>query len=154
MSENENHTTGMFDNFIHPCLTCGTTVHVVSGQAQAHECGVLPESERVAYAWWQGHDAAKASVERERDEVAERLSALLCDLTGGRLSKPTYDVRTMVQAIEEFMGEQLEADAEARAEKAEATLARVRALAAEHAECSGCRTPWWLTAAFEGGDDE
>lgn len=27
-------------------------------------------------------------------------------------------------------------------------LAHIRALAAEHAECSGCPTPWWLTNAL------
>lgn len=45
--------------------------------------------------------AALARAENERDEVAGRLSELLCDLTGGRLSKPGYDVATMAQAVEE-----------------------------------------------------
>lgn len=39
-------------------------------------------------------------VEGERDDIADRLSALLCDLTGGRMSKTGYSVSTMIQAVE------------------------------------------------------
>ena len=41
-------------------------------------------------------DELRAEVERLEDS----LSALLCELTGGRLSKTTYDVPTMVREIE------------------------------------------------------
>lgn len=68
----------------------------------------------------------------DRLEAAEdaevRLSHLLCDLTGGRLSKTTYDVRTMVSEIEEHLGEALDRDDRERAEAAEAAIERVRAL--------------------------
>lgn len=58
----EQLTTSMFDNFIHPCLDCGTTIRVVNGQRQPHECQTFGEQDsQVAYAWWQGYDAAKAS---------------------------------------------------------------------------------------------
>lgn len=39
---------------------------------------------------------------RERDELEEKLSAYLCDNTGGLLSKTTYSVRDMSQATEEY----------------------------------------------------
>lgn len=44
--------------------------------------------------------SSKKTIKRERDDLAERLSSLLCDLTDGLLSKTNYDVRTMVQAVE------------------------------------------------------
>ena len=43
---------------------------------------------------------ATAKAEAERDEIAGRLSRLLWRLTAGRLSKPTYDVPTMVAEID------------------------------------------------------
>ena len=46
----------------------------------------------------------------ERDEIADRLSILLCDLTGGRLSKTTYPVPVMVQEIERYLSECHESD--------------------------------------------
>lgn len=51
-------------------------------------------------------DSLTATVQRlatERDTYAARLSEVLCDLTGGRLSKPDYDSQTMIQAIEEHL---------------------------------------------------
>lgn len=49
----------------------------------------------------------------QRDDLDARLSHLLCDLTRGRLSKTTYDVRTMVQEVEEsFSGDMDEVSAE------------------------------------------
>lgn len=42
----------------------------------------------------------RGRVEAERDDLALRLSALLCDLTGGLMSKTGYSVATMVQAVE------------------------------------------------------
>lgn len=36
-----------------------------------------------------------------------------------------------------------------RREMAQSSLDHIRALAAEHAQCSGCPTPWWLTQALE-----
>ena len=65
------------------------------------------------------------TAEAEREEIAGRLSALLCDLTGGRLSKPTYDVPTMVQEIEEHLTRELEIDAEAERDRARDTAARL-----------------------------
>jgi len=46
----------------------------------------------------------------ERDEIAGRLAHLLCDLTGGRLSKTTYPVPVMVQEIEQYLSECHESD--------------------------------------------
>lgn len=49
------------DTFVHPCLTCGTTVHVVGGEEQPHECPAFATDESpAAYAWWQGREAAIA----------------------------------------------------------------------------------------------
>ena len=63
----------------------------------------------------------------ERDEIAGRLSDLLCDLTGGRLSKTGYSVATMRQAIEEAF----EADHQAEVADLRAKVERVEALADE-----------------------
>lgn len=92
---------------------CGFTI-VVDGEEEP--C----DREATGWRWYQGHDhedmldeacwehenvggnrmhAAEAEVER----LENNLSALLCDLTGGRLSKTTYDVGTMAQAIEEYI---------------------------------------------------
>ena len=46
-------------------------------------------------------EARVREAEEQRDEVSGRLSELLCDLTGGLLSKPGYDVPTMTQAVED-----------------------------------------------------
>ena len=53
----------------------------------------------------------------ELEEVGSRLSHLLCDLTGGLLSKATYPVPVMVQAIEEHLGKYYESDAQAKVER-------------------------------------
>ena len=53
----------------------------------------------------------------ELEEVGGRLSHLLCDLTGGLLSKATYPVPVMVQAIEEHLGKYYESDAQAKVER-------------------------------------
>ena len=82
-----------------------------------------------------------AEVERERDEYAERLSVVLCDLTGGRLSKPTYSAQTMIQEID--------AEHERRTEAALADLrARVKPLARE---CQGLVSRY-TRAPGENGD--
>lgn len=67
-------------------------------------------------------------VEAERDDLADRLSALLCDLTGGLMSKTGYSASTMIQAVEaEFEKHQTAemVDAIARAESAEAAHAEL-----------------------------
>ena len=71
-------------------------------------------------------------------EMGERLSALLCDLTGGRLSKASYPVSVMTQAIEEHLGNCYESDAvdallatQQRVDAAEARLAAVREACAD-----------------------
>jgi len=68
-------------------------------------------------------DAAEAEVER----LSSNLGDLLCDLTGGLLSKTNYDVRTMVQAVEQNFQDDVD-DAEARADAAESALRQVREL--------------------------
>ena len=47
------------------------------------------------------------------DDVSSRLGGLLCDLTGGKLSKPNYSVRAMVQAVEEYFEEVYREDSNA-----------------------------------------
>jgi hypothetical protein len=56
-----------------------------------------------------------------------RFSELLCDLTDGLLSKTGYDVRAMVQQVEETFGKYAEADRKPLEDK----VARAEALAAE-----------------------
>ena len=46
----------------------------------------------------------------ERDEIAGRLAHLLCDLTGGRMSKTSYPVPVMEQEIERYLSECHESD--------------------------------------------
>ena len=46
----------------------------------------------------------------ERDEIAGRLAHLLCDLTGGRMSKTSYPVPVMAQEIEQYLSECHESD--------------------------------------------
>lgn len=46
--------------------------------------------------------ARLTKVTQERDELEGKLSAYLCDNTGGLLSKTTYSVRDMSQATEEY----------------------------------------------------
>ena len=72
-----------------------------------------------------GVDGPFDALVAERDEIAGRLSHLLCDLTGSRLSKTGYSVQTMVQEIEEY----LTADLEAENERLREQLAAVEALA-------------------------
>ena len=70
----------------------------------------------------------------ERDElrgVESRLCLLLCDLTGGLLSKATYPVPTMVAAIEEHLSECHESDLKDERDALAAKVERVRALADE-----------------------
>lgn len=46
----------------------------------------------------------------ERDEIAGRLAHLLCDLTGGRMSKTSYPVPVMEREIEQYLSECHESD--------------------------------------------
>ena len=94
-------TAGMFDNFIHPCLTCGTTVHVVSGQTQPHECHDLPAADQPAYAWWQGYDAAKAHDTVAKKAKAEALREYADDLEANS-SAETWDWSDFVSDAREY----------------------------------------------------
>lgn len=110
-------------------------------------------------------DRRAEKAEQERDDLEERLSGFLCEMTGGKLSKTGYDVRTMVMHAEEENQRWVDAavkEAEERAEKAEAAreelqgvLERVKALPdlARHEEahldccggkgyCDHCYNPW------------
>lgn len=63
--------------------------------------------------------------------VERRLSELLCDLTGGRLSKTGYDVRTMVGEVEDVFeryAEEDRAELQAERDRLAATVDRVEAL--------------------------
>ena len=75
------------------------------------------------------HEKAEAA-EVERDEIAGRLSALLCELTGGRLSKTTYDVRTMVAEIDSAYDD-AQREERTELERLAEVVARVEALADE-----------------------
>lgn len=71
---------------------------------------------------------ALAEAEAERDDLAWRLSCFLDEVTGSRLSKTGYDVRTMVQATEEEFARYYDREyraLEARAEAAEAEQDRL-----------------------------
>lgn len=47
--------------FIKPCLDCGTTVQVKDAREQPHEHRVFHKDDSpLAYAWWEGYDAARA----------------------------------------------------------------------------------------------
>ena len=63
----------------------------------------------------------------ERAEAAEaKLSTLLCDLTGGLLSKPTYDVRTMRTYIEDHTQRLIDEEVREATAEADATVDRMR----------------------------
>jgi hypothetical protein len=72
-------------------------------------------------------DRAEAA-EAERDEIAGRLSALLCELTSGRLSKTTYDVPTMVAEIDSVYDDAHQED-RAERDRLAGIVEQVRALA-------------------------
>jgi anti-sigma factor ChrR (cupin superfamily) len=65
---------------------------------EAVENAVLPVRVRQVIAV---ADQEQAELRAEVERLESNLSTLLSDLTGGRLSKATYDVRAMVQAVEE-----------------------------------------------------
>ena len=73
-------------------------------------------------------EAEKEALRADRDEIADRLSVVLCDLTGGKLSKTGYSAQTMIQAVEE--------EFEQRAEAAEAALSGLVAAVEAVAEAS------------------
>ena len=73
-------------------------------------------------------EAEKEALRADRDEIADRLSVVLCDLTGGKLSKTGYSAQTMIQAVEE--------EFEERTEAAEAALAGLVAEVESLAEAS------------------
>ena len=64
----------------------------------------------------------------ERDEIAGRLAHLLCDLTGGRMSKTSYPVPVMAQEIEQYLSECHESDLKDERDALAAKLDAVRAL--------------------------
>ncbi|MGZ4519121.1 MAG: hypothetical protein ACXVXP_09440, partial [Mycobacteriaceae bacterium] len=55
-------------------------------------------------------DEERASLVAEVERLSSNLSDLLCELTGGRLSKTNYDVRTMVREVEAYFEEFAEED--------------------------------------------
>ena len=69
--------------------------------------------------------ADKERAEAEVDELQGRLSELLDNLTGGRMSKTNYDVRTMVQEVEAYF----ERTQDGEVAELRATVERVRELA-------------------------
>lgn len=71
---------------------------------------------------------ARFAAEQDRDDLADRLSELLCDLTGGKLSKTNYSVQTMKTEIEECLSRELEVEAAAERDDLRAKVERVEAL--------------------------
>ena len=69
----------------------------------------------------------------ERDEIAGRLAHLLCDLTGGRMSKTSYPVPVMAQEIEQYLSECHESDLKDERDALAAAVERARVLATEWA---------------------
>ena len=85
----------------------------------------------------------------ERDEIAGRLAHLLCDLTGGRMSKTSYSVPVMVQEIEQYLSECHESDLKDERDALAAAVERVQALhvaarfsGATRWVCSECCIDW------------
>ena len=74
----------------------------------------------------------------ERDEIAGRLAHLLCDLTGGRMSKTSYPVPVMAQEIEQYLSECHESDLKDERDALAAKLDTVRALHQAYV-CEECR---------------
>ena len=74
----------------------------------------------------------------ERDEIAGRLAHLLCDLTGGRMSKTSYPVPVMAQEIEQYLSECHESDLKDERDALAAAVERVRALHQAYV-CEECR---------------
>ncbi len=74
----------------------------------------------------------------ERDEIAGRLAHLLCDLTGGRMSKTSYPVPVMAQEIEQYLSECHESDLKDERDALAAKLGAVRALHQAYV-CEECR---------------
>ena len=64
-----------------------------------------------------------AEVATERDDLPQRLSALLCDLTNGLMSKTNYDVQTMVQEVEAAFSEAFQSERQTIAAQALAEAA-------------------------------
>jgi hypothetical protein len=67
MNVNTEHlaAAGILTSFVHPCQVCGQTVRVVDSEAKAHVCQTFSAGDSLAaYAWWQGYDAAMASIDR------------------------------------------------------------------------------------------
>ncbi len=93
------------------------------------------------------------AVRAERDEIAGRLAELLCDLTGGRLSKTTYPVPVMVQEIEQYLSECHESDLKDERDELAAKVERVRALHYA-ADNDGARTPICETCHGKAGVHE
>lgn len=79
--------------------------------------------------------AERDEVTRQQEDLEDRLSAYLCDSTGGRLSKTSYDASTMIQHTEEYYDELHSADLK----EVEAQYARLHKA---------------ITEALEGGPSE
>lgn len=91
----------------------------------------------------------------DRDDLEERLSLLLWELTDCKLSKSGYDVRTMVSEIEatfERYAEMDRAELQADRDSLAATVERVRAIAESHigSPCGCNAIAYQIRAAIEG----
>ena len=67
-------------------------------------------------------------VAEDGDEIAGRLAHLLCDLTGGRMSKTSYPVPVMEREIEQYLSECHESDLKDERDALSAAVKRVREL--------------------------
>ena len=91
------------DTFIRPCLLCGKTVHTVGGVEQEHaHHAVESDQESIAYAWWQGHDAATPAVSvsgatREATEAQVQAAAesMACEASGPVCRSLTHHTGTL-----------------------------------------------------------
>jgi hypothetical protein len=85
------------DTFAHPCIECGTTVHVVNGQAQPHEHHQFGELDSIAaYAWWQGHAHGTSGTTDRLERAQRRLAALELTLFGTDWTG--FDARQVIEA--------------------------------------------------------
>lgn len=90
-------------------------------------------------------------VRMELEDVEHRLCELLCDLTGGLLSKANYPVPSMVAAIEEHLGKYYESDAAAERDRLAAKLDAVRALAEHYAGLTNVDAGGAILRAIDAG---
>ena len=107
----------------------GRMAAAVMAVADAEQESLRAEVEQAKAQRKEAQDEAKRA-QAEVDRLERNQSGLLCELTGGNLSKTTYDVRTMVQEIEAYFQDDVD-EVSSQVEELQAKVAAVEALADE-----------------------